>query len=576
MKIYLGDWLTNAAILGYLRIQKARGIKKYENISKGYIEIMAEDLTSFEEAYFSYALKRGLGYFLQFKSLKKLQKYIEEKKYSELLIEVKSLVSSVSQKIKIDYNNFDKTVNYTAKEIDKLFNLSKNLIEEKISADIQLKQKASKIIENIKKEIEEIKEELTNEKYNYITTQLKRFFFNKAIVGNYSLSENNRKEAFYKEYILPAQDILSRNSTVGITCKFCGQNKVNISKFDNVNNFFGEGIFSPIGVTLGFQNFFYNLQSDFVMCDVCELLLLCTWAGFTEIPWRFRDKINDTDHIFVNVPNLELLFEENQRINNIYEISGLELEGTIYDEIIYDLFVKEKEKKSDWVLQNILFVEIKPVSRKDQDKPNFKYFHIGKDIAKIFKDETAIQAIKGIRGRIYTRFNKENIRDSVFVYAKRDTIRRLLSRDSLYPLCFTAIKDQIENPNKNNVENTFNLSVLNGIRNNIWKNQKGENNMESRMVFGILKGFRENGEVLGKGMDYDKRKRLSYRLLSLIRTYKITDFYEALMKLYISQSKEIPETLVNMLNKEDAIEPEAKAYAFMSGFLGHIVEQTLQ
>src|SRR5690606_15913130 len=101
MKIYLGDWLTNAAILGYLRIQKARGIKKYENISKGYIEIMAEDLTSFEEAYFSYALKRGLGYFLQFKSLKKLQKYIEEKKYSELLIEVKSLVSSVSQKIKI-------------------------------------------------------------------------------------------------------------------------------------------------------------------------------------------------------------------------------------------------------------------------------------------------------------------------------------------------------------------------------------------------------------------------------------------------------------------------------------------
>src|SRR5690606_38105339 len=163
----------------------------------------------------------------------------EEKKYSELLIEVKSLVSSVSQKIKIDYNNFDKTVNYTAKEIDKLFNLSKNLIEEKISADIQLKQKASKIIENIKKEIEEIKtnEKLTNDEQIYTAKQLNSFFFNKAIVGNYSLSENNRKEAFYKESILPAQDILSRNSTVGITCKFCGQNTVNISKFDNVNNF---------------------------------------------------------------------------------------------------------------------------------------------------------------------------------------------------------------------------------------------------------------------------------------------------------------------------------------------------
>lgn len=92
--------------------------------------------------------------------------------------------------------------------------------------------------------------------------------------------------------------------------------------------------------------------------------------------------------------------------------------------------------------------------------------------------------------------------------------------------------------------------------------------MESRQIFGVLKGFREAGEDLGQGMDYEKRKRLSYRLLSLIRTGKIPDFYESLLKLYISRNKPIPDALVSLLNAVDAVEPQAKAYAFMSGFLG--------
>jgi uncharacterized protein YehS (DUF1456 family) len=40
------------------------------------------------------------------------------------------------------------------------------------------------------------------------------------------------------------------------------------------------------------------------------------------------------------------------------------------------------------------------------------------------------------------------------------------------------------------------------------------------------------------------------------------------MKIYMSQNKVIPESLVSLLNKEDEIGFQARAYAFMSGFLG--------
>ncbi|HWP81830.1 MAG TPA: type I-B CRISPR-associated protein Cas8b1/Cst1 [Bacteroidota bacterium] len=567
MKIYPADWLTNAGILGFLRLQKLRGFEY--DLSKGYIEVEAEQLDRFEETYFSYALMKGFGFFFRFDSLKKLQKLLGEELHTQLQDEFRELIQSSANNVEANWQRFEETITSVAQQVDGLALLTKKAIEAKSPGDPKAEKKVNRITRGVDKDAEKLVKQLIDKRYNYITTQLKRFYFNKAIVGNYSLTGKNRKTAFAKEYVKPAiLTLLNKKTTSSVTCRLCGQKTVEISDWNEVNEFFGEGMFAPIGVTLGFKNFFYNMQPDLVMCEVCELILLCSWAGFTEIPWRFRDEVNDTEFIFVNVPNLELLMEENEKLQNLYETSALDLQGTIYEEILYDLFVKEKEKKSEWALQNVLFVEIKPVPRKDQGKPNFRYFHVGRDIAQLFKDESAIIQARGIKGRIYTRRNKENPRNSVFVHARRDTVRRVLSRDSLYPLCYAAIRDQIDNPSFFNTQNAFSLAVLSGIRTNIWmKYKKGESPMESGHIYHILKGFREAGEYLGQGIQYEDRKRKSYRLISLIRTGKIADFYEALLRLYVSQNKAIPDDLVSILNAADAIEPEAKAYAFMSGFL---------
>ncbi|MEM3373338.1 MAG: type I-B CRISPR-associated protein Cas8b1/Cst1 [Candidatus Anstonellales archaeon] len=511
MKIYPSDWLTNAGILGYLRLQKLRGIEY--NLSCGYIEIKPEHIDDFEEVYFTYALMRGLDYFFKFDSIKKLQKYLPEESYKEVQLEIRGLVVNARNIINTNWNSFEKSIESIKGVMNELANSVQTIILQRLPKEENMRKKIEKVLVKIMDETDELIEKLTDKGYNYIYVTLQRFFFNKAVVGNPGFSGNDRKEAFAKSYVVPAKNALSNSSSSGVTCRFCGQNKVEISDWDNVNKFFGEGLFAPIGVSPEkFKNFFYNMHTDLVICDICELILLCSWAGFTEIPWKFRDEYNNTEFIFVNIPNLELMWEENQRIKNLYETSNLDLQGTVYEEILYDILVKEKEKKSEWAMQNVLFVEVKPISRKDIGKPNFKYYHVGKDIAKMFTDESAIKAVKQIQGKIYTRRNKDNPRDSIFVNARRDVIRRILNRESLYPLCYAALRDYIENLYYNNIKNAFNLSVLSGIRTNIReKIKQGDIHMESKQIFGILKGFSDAGENLGQGMDYEKRKRLSYR-----------------------------------------------------------------
>jgi hypothetical protein len=48
---------------------------------------------------------------------------------------------------------------------------------------------------------------------------------------------------------------------------------------------------------------------------------------------------------------------------------------------------------------------------------------------------------------------------------------------------------------------------------------------------------------------------------------KYAEFYESIMKLYINSGKPVPDRLLDILNIKDTVDFEAKAYAFMTGFL---------
>jgi CRISPR-associated protein Cas8b1/Cst1 subtype I-B len=576
MRIVTGDWLMNAGIVGYLRMRKLAG-KKLPDLSKEYLEITPSDLEGYTDWYFTHVLmKRVEGMFRPSSEVfTGLRQLLDNRQLAEFRSKFAELEKSSRDKIKQDYNDFESTLQSTIKAVEDFGRRAKDL------ADTELKKYPApdqKDIAKVNKQLDESisisTKQLRDKSLNFVYIYLNSFYRNKNVIAN--PASRARKRSFHEEYVKPAVKLAGSAppTNEGFVCKFCKQNRVIPNKFDDVNSIFAEGMFSTTALTIKFKNFFYNMQPDLFVCDVCELLLITAWAGFTEIPYRFRDRIYNTNHIFVNLPSLQLLWKENERIQNLYAKSDENLQETIYQDVIQDVFLSKHEMKARWALSNILFIEIRTTPRKDSGRPDFRYFHIGEDIATLFTEESryATNALNGIYGKV-------EIGNGLVVNIRRNVIARILEHDSLFPLCHSLVLEHLNNKDSHSLRNVFNVSLISSIRASIAagieRDGGGRPVLESKQVYGILKSIQNEGSSFDK-IDYEVRKRKSYSMLSMVRNGRTEDFCDTLMKIYMSQNKPVPDSIIGFLNKEDEIGFQARAYAFMSGFLGGKTSQQQQ
>ncbi len=579
MKIKLGNWLYNAGIVGLLRILEEKGVEIKKVLKDECIEITPDILDNFEYAYAKYIVKYcfnplnsifekakiGKRKEKDRENLQKQQKLLQEIKYNlstKYLNELCKLIKPTTiTNFKTSVKDLlDKFLKEFYKEVHENFNDEiANSLYNQIKKNLEIKKgkKQKSIIDNISE-------------FNFLYTFLTRFYHNKAVVGNPSF-KGNRLQGFKETYIKPAQSILKNsNPNNEILCRFCNQIYINIK----TKKVFGKELFSITGASPNeFSNFFLNLECDLFICPICELILLCSFAGFTEIPPSFRDEFDIPEYIFVNMPSLELLYQENEKLKKFYQLSKLNTKDSIYEEVLDDLILNEKKKKSWWVLQNILFIEIKPKKGTKVEEQIFRYFHIGKDLAELFTEDIVISLLKKLKGKllIQKRGNQE-----IRVSLKKETIRRLLSDDNVYFLAYLNLRRYIDDIKENNASfhspiNSFYLSIVQNIKKIINLKYKGGDTMETETVYGILKKFLDEGKKLkleeDPEEDFKKRIRYSYKLLSLIRAGKYVEFYQDVMKLYINSKKPIPENILGLLNPKDIVDFEAKACAFISGFL---------
>lgn len=594
MRITIGNWLYNAGIVGFLRILREAGIDISDSVKQGYFELTSDMLTNFEKAYLKYVIKFGINPFsLIYKYNKKGKKEIFKelptffdsnnnfrsclKEYNNKLLEEilssddsDNIISKIETSLGLYLDDISEQLQNRKKELLKLQETTNDKGElKKIKTII-------KKIENL--EMDQLKQatkEAVRDLYS-LYVYLQPFYKNRKIVGqaNYTEAEN-RIDAFRIVYVDPAKQTLDNNVENGIVCRFCNQNKVSneMKEDDKSSVTFNETYFSVTGVSVNdFSNFFYNGLSDLFMCDACKLILLCSFAGFNKKPYQLvRGNEKEPDYIFVNMPSLELLVAENDALKNFYDAFSEKVSDSIYEHVLQDILLKEQRKKSKWVLQNVFFVELKTSTNKQTGKPVLKYFHIGKDIAELFSEQKVVDSLRNVKGILILQKKVKgplNFQKDIWVDIKSDAIKRLLENDSLYPLVYKNLRGILDNGN-GNPYNSFALAFVQATKKQINLHySKGGELMDSRQVYGILKGqFFEKGKQDFGDLPFDKKERLSYRLLSLIRMGKYGEFYEAIMKLYINVGKPIPETLLGLLNTKDTIDFEAKAYAFMSGFL---------
>lgn len=565
MRITIGNWLYNTGIVGFLRILREKGISYNDVINDGTVSLTPDMLEAFEEAYFKIALKNQYETLVTIKDQSKIRETFKEEMNTDFT-EIKNKCLSNLKTIESSNKSFKEYNNEVVTIIENYFNEILEVIKNSSVSE-------NRAIKSIKKKIEEAKANKLGsiKNHNVFSNYFGNFYFNKSKLCN-PKGSIDRLRGFKEEYVANAIEALKTSNEDGIICRFCNQNKVIVKAKNNKDlPVFNEGLFSISGVSVDkFKNFFYNAIPDLFICNICELILLCSFAGLNKKPYQLVSS-DGTDYIFVNMPSLELLIAENDTLKGFYESFTTDAKDSVYEYVLKDILLKAQRKKSKWILQNVFFVELKTSARKDAGKPVFKYFHIGKDIAELFSSEKVVDSLRNVKGILILQKKVKgplNFQKDIWVDIKSDAVKRLLENDSLYPLVYKNLRGILDNGNENPY-NSFVLAFVQATKKQINLHySKGGELMDSKQVYGILRGqFFNSGKQDFGDLPFDKKERLSYRLLSLIRMGKYGEFYEAIMKLYVNAGKPIPETLLGLLNTKDTIDFEAKAYAFMSGFL---------
>ena len=571
MKMYGGDWLTNAALIGYIRIQRNSGMNLA--ITDGHLKITHKDLESFADRYFNAVLEQYMknSFVLNKESRTKIieKLNVEQKKTFKKDLDIFS--KKYQKPLKLDYDSFEKS---SSEQVILLKKYQKDL--KKFLNDVEKKFKITKTIITsiLKKNNEKIEKKIdaiNNKHYKFIPNSLKRFYFNKKIIGNHAISKkSSRFDEFNESFVKPALLLLECNKSEGhVTCKLCKQNKINLSSFND--GLLSEGMFSSTMVSnTAFKNFFYNCQSDLFICKVCELLLLCTWAGFNLIPLNARDDVIKTDYIFVNTSDLQTTLKQNDGIKQHDMKNDYSFKETIYKTVFKNILLQQQTLRSQWIIDSCFFVELKTVNEKRRGKPDFRYFHVGKNIAKLFTHTSIATAFASITNTSLTINSKTKI------HLSNTIIDKILSSEPLTEILYKICKDHIVT-SQNLTKQLFNTCLISAIRSGINEEFDGDSmnqntEFDSKKVYGILMGYQKSGYSLATRLGRNKIKSFSYVLLEAIRNNNMNKFFDILIKLYITNNMPVPDIMISLLNKQDAITTSEKSYAFMSGFCSIVQE----
>ncbi len=426
-------------------------------------------------------------------------------------------------------------------------------------------KKASVQLNKVKNVIDDLIKSIGG--FSYHSRHLGFYYFNKGQVNNPKGNDPGRILKFHDLYVSPAVATLrGDDSYTGDehTCTFCGRS-FSVPKDWKKNLPFTEGDFAPLGVSVSqFPNFFYDGNTP-EKCPVCQLLLLCSFAGFNRKPWPLHD-VEGTDHIFVYMPDVGSTYRTNENFAKTLRYMGergLHEEQNLYI-VALKTALESVRKRSSWVLQNILFVEIKPTPSKQGAKPKLTYFGVDRGMAMVFAwlSEGKIESLS-------ESLNVPYDLNGVRVNLGTEVLKRLLNRVSLKGVIFPYFKDYLEGKGRIRARAVWWMLVLEHLINFVRRQLKGGGTMNESVEKAYRRLWalrRVGGEVL-KQIDPEKRRRIGQRFIGLIRGGRKEEFYNELLRLFVVYEEEVPDIVFSLLTEEDHLTFQEKALAFLSGFV---------
>lgn len=520
-RVYLGDWLYNAGIVGFIDIMlDGKNLDDQDIITVGenYIEFDRNDIIGFSDKFFNNAYRK---YLRTDKLLDYCAGYINNLQYD-------SDIKKINTEIKEKFNNA-----YLKKFID----ISKY--------DMKNKDGILSYLNDCKKIIEENKDKFIENDVKIYLNTLTGLYGGKNFL-NITVTDN-LKDKFKTEY----EDKITNDSNKKDTknmCIICGKKAKKGATFD-------KGLSTYLGANDDNKNMFWNFNSKLPLCDICELIYFSVFAGLTNNPYDYKKfYFVNMDTSITDLYNAnKLLMNELKKDDNIYN------QKSILNFFAEYLLLKVK-KEANYTIQNISFVELDISS---SILPKIFALNISLDIADFLIRE--MDNIKKLVGMIY---QQKDIKFRLTEEVLNQCLKNSLNYNFLKKLEYVYMESlKKESSFKVYRFTPYNLQLINIIIYkfiNIESKRSDLEYMSNKIWQMYYSGKELSKELIQKKME-NKILSLAYRLLSVLRVGDINGFMNIMIRTYMSLDKKIPSNFVETIQDKDLF--YAYGYSFVNGML---------
>jgi CRISPR-associated protein Cst1 len=515
-KIYLGDWLYNAGIVGFLRINShlwnvkdTKLISKDENLLKigdNYIEIDRKIFDGFTDRFFDYAFN------LYGRHERKL------KRFKELL---ENLNDGIFKDVYKDFK----------REIDGYTLLKNKLGDIKAENSQELKHLIEKAIRILEQDKEEFVE-------SDVQIFLRDFYGQKSFL-NKTITQD-RKKKFYEDFEEPLKTNNNQKDKK-LTCVICGERPA--KKDTNYDTGF-----SPVfGLNKDAVNFAWNFNTKLPSCDICEIVYFCYFAGLTELNGKYY---------FVN---LDDYVESLMLANNLFKEEIEKSPENPFIDFFTEYLLRIKKSQAKYTLSNINFLE----TELKETLPKVFSFNIDYNTAEFIEENH--KNLKSLSKSFFILPDKNKTR----VYILTEFLNLILKKDLNYGLLYKIFKSIMQDKayvSNYNLQRLIIMYLL--YKQNLYKQKVGgkEMGLEEKSLWAMYMQGKNLLERLKERDAENKIQSIAYKLLNALKIGDTNQFMDVMMRVHMAYDLEVPGLLIKALQDKDNF--YLLGYSFLNGLLG--------
>lgn len=537
IRLYLGDWLYNAGLLGLIKILLQKNSLEEQNplrIKENYVEFERGVFEGFTDKFFETAFE----FHGKFDSIKKYLIELRDKLESnsdqqelakQLKVEndEKKISTTLAEKITsrwsgVVYNSFKKIRKTDYTTLQSIHELVNELIDIQISnRDIFVEKEVKTYLSNILGQ---------------------RSFLNRGI-------SKGHKKKFKEDFEYPLLN--STNNAEKKACLHCGCYPA------KRNTIFSAGLVKYQGLNQDSINFAWDFNFTIPICEFCELVYFCHWAGFTK---GFYNKT----FLFVNDDSsIENLWKNNQLLQTVLE---KDKRSNVLIEYFYQLLEQEEKITSDFVLQNLALIE---VNLEKEVMPKIYSLQVSKNKASFIKNNhlrlkqlaKKNYQIKDVSLNLLEEFLKKFLNEGIsFSFINKVTKYYLHAQDatkgSLYKTYYSIFDIQ-------------HLVIL--IKDYFEKIKNKDLDMKTKTIWHVYHLGNELKTELRNRDAENKINSIAFRLLNAVRSNDSSTFLNIILRLYMGYDKEVPKILVNTLEGKEKF--QVIGHSYINGLLGETFKQ---